>query len=155
MSNIVVTPELIAQITAQVIANLNTAVVVETPKATPKAKPVKVETVTAPEQPKRPTLTKAALKELRAAGIVPRLTTQAQALAGVDSTGKPLSKECKAVLAQYDAPKGEMRAHFRELKESGAPRTPKADLTFDAKIKALVDEGGFTEAEARDLLANL
>jgi hypothetical protein len=116
-------------------------------------------TVTAPKDVTPPTFTKGRLKELKRLGIIPNLTTQKQALAGVDATGNPLSAEALEIIAACKAPTGEMRKHFHTLKESGAPRPVKAekatvvDPTVEAKTAALA-AAGFSEAEIAQLLGS-
>lgn len=118
-------------------------------------------TVAEPKPVKAPTFTGGRLKDLKALGIIPNLTTQKQALAGVDFAGKPLSDEALEIIAACKAPTGEMKQHFHDLKESGAPRTPKAekpaaapvvDKTVEAKVLELV-EGGFTAEEIKQILS--
>lgn len=123
--------------------------------------PVVTVAVPAPKEIKAPTFTKGRLKALKAAGIIPNLTTQKQALAGVDSTGKALSDEALEIIAACKAPTGGMKQHFHDLKESGTPRPVKAekpaaapvvDATIEAKVLELVN-GGFTAEEIKQILS--
>jgi len=108
--------------------------------------------------PKPMTLTKARLGVLKDRGFIPRGTSRAQALAGVDGTGAPLSDEAKSIIATFVPPTGAMKAHLHDLKESGTPRTvkvaeaPEFSPEVQAKIDALTKGGSFTKAEALQIL---
>lgn len=112
--------------------------------------------VEAPKDAKQPTFTKGRLNDMKDAGLVPRGTTQKQALAGVDLNGKPLSAEALAVISSCKAPTGGMKQHFHDLKESGEPRPVKAEKPaatdeLEAKVLRLV-EGGFSPEEIKQIL---